>query len=144
MLSSIKFNFLNFLFSPIESRRFTCYYNVPTIKERQVSKMLKIEQPFKDRLEQALAMRDMKPVDLARKTGIAPSTISQYRSGYSKPKDHRLVLIANALNVDPTWLMGIDVPIETESIDLSRLSESQYKRLKSYYDFLVSEKSDEQ
>ena len=54
---------------------------------------------------------DIKAIDLAKRSGISEATISQYRSGYSKPKDNRLVLIANILGVDPAWLMGLDVPM---------------------------------
>ena len=72
--------------------------------------MVEIKESFKDRLEQALQYREMIPADLVKKTGISESTISQYRSGYSKPKDKRLVMIANVLRVDPSWLMGLDVP----------------------------------
>lgn len=67
---------------------------------------------FKDRLNQALDVRDMSPAELSKKTKISESTISQYRSGYAKPKDKKLVIISNALNVNPTWLMGLDVPME--------------------------------
>lgn len=74
--------------------------------------MVEIKEPFSVRLSKALDLRDMKPADLARKLGISESTISQYRSGYSKPKDKRLVIIANILRVDPAWLMGLDVPME--------------------------------
>jgi len=74
--------------------------------------MLEIKEEFKDRLDKALTIRNIKPADLARKTGITEATISQYRSGYSKPKDKRLVDIANVLHVDPAWLMGLDVPME--------------------------------
>ena len=73
--------------------------------------MVEIKEEFRTRLERALEYNDMKPVDLAKLTGIAEATISQYRSGYSKPKDKRLVKIANVLHVDPAWLMGLDVPM---------------------------------
>lgn len=77
--------------------------------------MVKIKEEFKNRLDKALEYNNMKPVDLARLTNLSESTISQYRSGYSKPKDKRLVEIANALHVDPTWLMGVDVPMQSSS-----------------------------
>ena len=73
--------------------------------------MVEIKEAFRIRLDKALALRDMKPVDLANRTGISESTISQYRSGYSKPKRDRLVLLANALGVSPSWLMGLEVPM---------------------------------
>lgn len=73
--------------------------------------MIEIVEEFRTRLNKALSIREMKPVDLAKKCGISESTISQYRSGYAKPKDQRLALIANALGVQPAWLMGMDVPM---------------------------------
>ena len=73
--------------------------------------MVEIKEEFRIRLEKALAYKNMKPAELAKATDISEATISQYRSGYSKPKDQRLVSIANALGVDPAWLMGLDVPM---------------------------------
>ena len=70
------------------------------------------KQSFKDRLDMALAIREMRPKDLAQRTNLSESTISQYRSGYTEPKTDKLALIASVLNVNPTWLMGLDVPIE--------------------------------
>ena len=73
--------------------------------------MLELKEDFRTRFEKALAFADMKPVDLARATGISEATISQYRSGYSAPKQKRLALIAEKLGVDPAWLLGLDVPM---------------------------------
>lgn len=77
--------------------------------------MIEIVSTFKDRLNQALSIRNMKPIELSEKTGISESTISQYRSGYAKPKDDKLVVISNALNVNPVWLMGLNVSMVIES-----------------------------
>lgn len=71
---------------------------------------------FKDRLNEALEMRDWKPSDLVRETGISAATISQYRSGYSKPKEKRLGKIAEVLHVNPAWLMGLDVDMNGKAI----------------------------
>lgn len=62
---------------------------------------------FKDRLEQALIMRDMKPAELARKTGIGEGAISQYRKGQYKATQRNLEKIANVLHVSIPWLMGV-------------------------------------
>ena len=79
--------------------------------------MIEKVETFKKRLEIALLARHMRPVDLAKKTGISESTISQYRSGYAEPKEERLALIANALRVNPTWLMGLNVPSDISNVD---------------------------
>nr|DAF98343.1 MAG TPA: bifunctional HTH-domain containing protein/aminotransferase [Siphoviridae sp. ctnNB1] len=69
-------------------------------------------EPFKDRLKTALEIRQLRAVDLCNKTKISQSTISQYLSGYAEPKKQRLQLIADKLNVNPSWLMGLDEPME--------------------------------
>lgn len=76
----------------------------------------KIES-FKDRLKYALDYRGLRAVDLCKKTKVSQSTMSQYLSGYAEPKRARLQLIADALNINPTWLMGLDVPMEYRSLN---------------------------
>lgn len=81
---------------------------------------------IKDRLTSALRIRNMTPKELSNKTNIPKSSISQYMSGYAKPKDERLYLMSQALNVDPTWLLGYDVEMENnetkeEAIDCNNL-----------------------
>lgn len=70
---------------------------------------------LKERLKIGLEHRGMKPIELSEKTGISKSAISQYLSGYAKPKQDRIYLISKALNVDPGWLMGFDVSMEPKT-----------------------------
>lgn len=67
------------------------------------------------RISKALSIRGMKQSELCEKTKIPKSAISQYVSGSFEPKQDRLFLIAQALDVDPVWLMGFDVPMENKS-----------------------------
>lgn len=67
---------------------------------------------LKNRLRSALNLQNMKAIELSEKTGIPKSAISQYMSGYAKPKQDRIYLLARALNVSEAWLMGYDVPME--------------------------------
>lgn len=67
---------------------------------------------LKDRLKEALSIRNMKPIELSEKTGIPKSAISQYMSGYAKPKSDRIYLLAKALHVTEAWLIGYDVDME--------------------------------
>jgi len=64
------------------------------------------------RIAKALSIRGMKQYELCEKTKIPKSAISQYISGAFLPKQDRVFLISQALNVDPAWLMGYDVPME--------------------------------
>ena len=66
---------------------------------------------LRDRLREAIIMRNMKAVDLCAKTGIPKSAISYYVAGKSEPRSERLYLLAKALDVSEAWLMGYDVDI---------------------------------
>ena len=73
-----------------------------------------LSETFKDRLNKAMALRNMKAIDLSEKTGISKARISQYVNGIYTPKSKSTYIIAQALNVSETWLMGIDVPMEPQ------------------------------
>ena len=82
---------------------------------------------FKNRFNKIISIRDMKPVELAEKTGLSKSTISHYMSGYTKPKSDRLYMLAKTLNVNEAWLMGYDVAMEGEP-SLEEIITSQIKK----------------
>lgn len=69
---------------------------------------------FAGRLSQALEVRGMKAADLSKKTKVAEGTISCYINGRYEAKQNRVQVFAEALNVNPAWLMGYDVPMEAE------------------------------
>lgn len=69
-----------------------------------------------ERLKEGMGIRNLRAVDLVDKTGIPKSTISQYLSEYAKPKSDRVYLLANALNVSPSWLLGYDVPMQSQLV----------------------------
>lgn len=82
-----------------------------------------LEDTFANRLKKALDYNQMKPVDLANKTGINKSLISNYLSGAFKAKQDKLDIIAKVLNVSEAWLMGYDVDMERDWIDEKSPSE---------------------
>lgn len=69
---------------------------------------------FASRLSQALETRGMKAADLSKKTKVAEGTISCYINGRYEAKQNRVQVFAEALDVNPAWLMGYDVPMDTE------------------------------
>lgn len=69
---------------------------------------------FASRLSQALETRGMKAADLSKKTKVAEGTISCYINGRYEAKQNRVQVFAEALGVNPAWLMGYDVPMEAE------------------------------
>lgn len=118
--------------------------------------MINVVSNFKDRFNQALEVRNILPVDLSKKTKISEATISQYRSGYAKPKEEKLAILSNALNVNPTWLMGLDVPMELRhdytdvkdeifiEIQKRGLSEEQIKSVMHFVDLFLKLPPDKQ
>ena len=67
------------------------------------------------RLKMALSIRNMTQSELCQKTKIPKSALSEYIKGLYDPKQDRLLILSEALNVDPVWLMGFDVPMEKEN-----------------------------
>lgn len=63
---------------------------------------------FNERLKQAMQLKNMTQSELCEKTGIPKSAMSQYVSGAFTPKQERTYLIAKALNVNESWLLGYD------------------------------------
>ena len=80
-----------------------------------------IVDTFANRLSKAIKMNNLKPSDLARKTGLDKSLISNYLSGNYKPKQDKMAILSKSLNVDELWLMGYDsVPIIDDSFAYSK------------------------
>ena len=73
----------------------------------------------------------MKPIDLARKLGINRAVISQYLSGRYAPNLNRLYDIAKVLNVNETYLLGLDVEIEDVDDEIINLYRYNMKFLTS-------------
>lgn len=71
------------------------------------------------RLKMALSIRNMTQAELCQKTKIPKSALSEYIKGLYDPKQDRLLILSEALNVDPVWLMGFDVPMEKEDKKIS-------------------------
>lgn len=65
-----------------------------------------------ERLRELMALKDLRQIDIAEKTGLGKSAISQYVSGKITPKQDKVYILAERLNVSPAWLMGYDVPME--------------------------------
>lgn len=81
---------------------------------------------FAKRLEEALCIRNIKPAELSRLTGLTEGQISAYRKGTYKAKQDGIYKIAKALNVSEAWLMGYEANIERTPDNL-RTSDFGYK-----------------
>lgn len=66
---------------------------------------------FSERLRTSMDEANMKAVELHELTGISKASISEYLSGNYEPKQRNIFKIAQALNVSPSYLMGVsDTP----------------------------------
>lgn len=73
-----------------------------------------------DRIVEGMELRKLKQTDLVEKTGISKGALSSYISGRYVPKQNNIYLIAKALDVNESWLMGNDVPLNRQSHSLPR------------------------
>ena len=69
---------------------------------------------FKERLDEAMRIRDISAAELSRISKVTEGAISQYRAGKYKASQRSLDKLARALNVSIPWLMGADVPMTDE------------------------------
>lgn len=63
---------------------------------------------FTDRLNQMVKKRKMTITTLAEKSGLNKGTINAYLKGRYNAKPTNVKKLADALNVDDLWLMGLD------------------------------------
>ena len=66
---------------------------------------------FKERLEEAMEIRNISASKLAEKSGLSKSSISRYLSGDYSAGRKNIFLLAKTLGVDEGWLMGGDCPM---------------------------------
>lgn len=95
---------------------------------------------IKNRLREALAMRDMTGAELARRCQINKGTMSRYIRGEIIPKQSTIYKISQALGVSPAWLLGFDLTPEGApviEIDVSALSDTNRELLLAYYKALI-------
>ena len=72
-----------------------------------------------NRIRKALSIRNMTQSELCRRTKIATSAMSEYLKGLYEPKQDKIYIMSQALNVDPVWLQGFDVPMEADDKKIS-------------------------
>ena len=102
--------------------------------------MNELVDTFANRLNRAIILRNIKPIELSEKTGIDKSKISSYMSGRYKAKQDGVYLLAQALNVSEVWLMGYDVPMESIPIKkIDKIKIPVLGKVKAGYDYLAQE-----
>lgn len=80
--------------------------------------MIKNDKPsdFSKRLQMGMSLKNMRQVDIVEKTGIKKSALSHYVKGMRSEVSLEVVhTIAQALDVNPVWLLGYDVPMDSSA-----------------------------
>ena len=81
------------------------------------------------RIKKALKIKGMRQAELCKLANIPKSSLSQYLNGDFEPKQDRIYLMAQVLNVSEAWLMGFDVPMERQAkklpSDIKELTEGE-------------------
>lgn len=101
---------------------------------------MNIDYKIKERLNEALQLRQMSAAELAQASGLQKSSISRYLSGENVPRSLAIGKMAVALNVSPAWLLGYDLTMDGEEIihlDFEKLSKTNRARLFAYYQALL-------
>lgn len=67
-----------------------------------------------DRLKYAMELRNIRQSELAELTKISKGALSSYLKGTYVPKQNNIYLLADALQVNPSWLIGADTSMEID------------------------------
>ena len=100
------------------------------------------------RIKEAMSDMNISQQELADKSNIGKSSISHYVNGSNEPGNKSAYALAKVLNVNPAWLMGLDVPKHTESIRIDAQIVSSEKALRkanvmNIYDHLSPERQEQ-
>lgn len=85
---------------------------------------------FRNRLIDAMQIMQISQEELSRRTKINKSTISRYVKGEILPKVDNTFIISKALNVNPAWLMGMNVPMR--DVEAAQNAEQDARLLKYF------------
>lgn len=115
------------------------------------------------RLKEYMDKNNIKQVDILKRAEpyckqynvkLTKQDLSQYVSGKTEPNQDKLAILSMALNVDITWLMGFDVPMERSDKKLNnidekmiiekynKLNKKQKENLLDYAEFLLQQQKD--
>jgi transcriptional regulator with XRE-family HTH domain len=84
---------------------------------------------------------DIKQSELARKTGITKTTISNYVNAKKMPQLSVVEKIADVLNISVDYLLGrSNKPQKEDIFDISTLSSAEINDVKVYIEFLKFKK----
>ena len=102
---------------------------------------------FRDRLRKAMNDNSLNARELSKRCGLSEASISRYLLGQMEPKVDAIKKMADAMHVDPVWLMGIDkeephweysVKVGSMALLLENMTPSEQDQVDKYIKFLIS------
>jgi len=102
---------------------------------------------FRDRLRKAMNDNSLNSRELSKRCGLSEASISRYLLGQMEPKVDAIKKMADALHVDPVWLMGIDkeetrwdysMKVGSMALLLENMTPSEQDQVDKYIKFLIS------
>ncbi len=96
-----------------------------------------------ERIKEGLELRKITQSELVSLTKLNKSSISSYLSGKYEPKQKAIYLIAKALNVSESWLMGYDVDYKRNAPETEvPKADERFDKIWSMYSSLSDEDKD--
>lgn len=90
------------------------------------------KEDFPTRLRQIMNERGLSQAELSKLTKITASSISDWLNYKYEAKQDKVDIIATALNISPSWLLGYDVPQVNYKTIKSTLTQSEQRLLNNY------------
>ena len=91
----------------------------------------------KHRLKELLNETGDTQNEMARKSGLTKSAISNYLNGTREPRQDAIYKISVAYNVSPTWLMGLDVDKISEIGNIEIVIKKRRANTHAFYSFFT-------
>jgi transcriptional regulator with XRE-family HTH domain len=99
-----------------------------------------VREYFVDKLKEALKEKDLTQNELAKRTGISPSYISQLIQGKKTPTIKVVAKIADALNLPPSYFLEQSTAKVLFHLDKD-LTEDDVNAIEAFIDYLKKKKS---
>ena len=108
---------------------------------------MELQDRYIDRIKKAMNDNEINARELSRRCGLSEASISRYLSGNMTPRLPAIKKMAEALHVDPMWLMGYDnispdFSIETGKIAMliECMTPAERSQVDKYVKFIISQR----
>lgn len=101
-------------------------------------------EKINERIKQGMKLKNMTQAELCRKAQIDKGSLSHYLRGSYEPKQKAIYSMAKALGVSEAWLLGYDVEMSREKVEVSEKFSSLSNEQKKMVNSLINELAGQQ